>query len=803
MSKEPRRELRLALVCTGGVSLAVYMHGVCREIQELMIASALSEIGATEIGDSLTTRNSYVEALARSAHEENTPLRVVVDIISGTSAGGINGIYLAKSVAGDLPQSPLRDLWFKDGDIRQLLAGYGPAWLRLSMYAAGLLLSGGGTSAPLDGRRMIKVIHNGLTQMDDKGPRADGTGTLMADKQSLDLFVTVTDGRGYRRFVTPVPGGPTLRDVTHRHVLHFHAATANKGFKTNQFSPNYNAALTFAARATSSYPGAFPVLTLDEFAEVMTSQEGEPFRLDHFSREFFAEYTEWNDDPRRTWFMDGGVLDNHPFGHAIGAIEKKSADTEVDRRILYIQPEPAAAPPAGEPAPSDDGRHQDIRAAGGQPGWIDTILAATTRIPAHEPILDEIIALRSRNERVRRLAELAGRQLSEIHVVLDNHPLWNQGSATYEKVRQITLDTHAEADSRLGDNLETYLKLRMQSVARSISDVSAAAFGYPDTSSAAAFIREALTLWIGNIKNQGADTGPLDVDSFLRQYDLPFRERRMQFILSGLNSLYRKNMVSPTRGQVDAAKELLYVSLEELWNIPTRMGAALKGRVNGLFDRETLGPWIAGNPQDYVDQHTHELTTFLEQVEAWLATEFVGFGRRTWTDFESHTRSWPTTVRDDLLCRFVGFPLWDITSFPITALSEIQQATQIGITRFNPDDATALEWDGPKLLSTSFKKFGGFFRRHRRENDYLWGRLDGAELLLRLINPQVENKQLAAVFRSVLAEERSLGVLAAPGSKDFRKRLERSITKLEDSDTVQRRSAQDRNAEFGTARTEP
>jgi len=34
------KELRIALVCFGGVSLAVYMHGICKEILKLVRASS-------------------------------------------------------------------------------------------------------------------------------------------------------------------------------------------------------------------------------------------------------------------------------------------------------------------------------------------------------------------------------------------------------------------------------------------------------------------------------------------------------------------------------------------------------------------------------------------------------------------------------------------------------------------------------------------------------------------------------------------------------------------------------------------
>ena len=47
---------------------------------------------------------------------------MVVDVIAGTSAGGINGICLAKALAHDLSLDGFRDLWFDRGDIDGLLA---------------------------------------------------------------------------------------------------------------------------------------------------------------------------------------------------------------------------------------------------------------------------------------------------------------------------------------------------------------------------------------------------------------------------------------------------------------------------------------------------------------------------------------------------------------------------------------------------------------------------------------------------------------------------------------------------------
>jgi patatin-related protein len=121
------KELRLALVCYGGSSLAVYMHGVTKELHRLVKGSALLEAG----DDAAATPSERVygrlldELAARRG--ENARTRVIVDVIAGTSAGGINGVCLAKALAHNLSQDEFRNLWFERGDIDGLLAA--PRWL--------------------------------------------------------------------------------------------------------------------------------------------------------------------------------------------------------------------------------------------------------------------------------------------------------------------------------------------------------------------------------------------------------------------------------------------------------------------------------------------------------------------------------------------------------------------------------------------------------------------------------------------------------------------------------------------------
>ena len=128
------KELRIALVCFGGVSLAVYMHGITKEILKLVRASsavhAITDRAKRRVATFFDVRDEndpeydteavYFDLLREIGR--NVELRVVVDIIAGASAGGINGTMLARALSHDLPMGALRDLWLDNADVTELLA---------------------------------------------------------------------------------------------------------------------------------------------------------------------------------------------------------------------------------------------------------------------------------------------------------------------------------------------------------------------------------------------------------------------------------------------------------------------------------------------------------------------------------------------------------------------------------------------------------------------------------------------------------------------------------------------------------
>ncbi len=107
----PWRELRIAPVMTGGTSLAIWMAGATAELYRA--TRALRE--PTNNDDGLAIYRSLLEL---------TRTEATVDIITGTSAGGLNGVLLAAATALDTSIERFmktRTTWQEAGDIEKLL----------------------------------------------------------------------------------------------------------------------------------------------------------------------------------------------------------------------------------------------------------------------------------------------------------------------------------------------------------------------------------------------------------------------------------------------------------------------------------------------------------------------------------------------------------------------------------------------------------------------------------------------------------------------------------------------------------
>ena len=105
MPRNGSTEVRVALVLNGGVSLAVWMSGVVREIDLICRASGGEEL----FGDANEAERRNYETWRGTTREAGK--RIVVDIIAGTSAGGLNGTILGTALACGKPLPDLKATW--------------------------------------------------------------------------------------------------------------------------------------------------------------------------------------------------------------------------------------------------------------------------------------------------------------------------------------------------------------------------------------------------------------------------------------------------------------------------------------------------------------------------------------------------------------------------------------------------------------------------------------------------------------------------------------------------------------------
>ena len=762
------RELRIALVCYGGVSLAIYMHGVTRELHRLVTASSRFDEEPNPFKPSCT-EHVYWELLHELAATDGVQTRVVVDVISGTSAGGINGVFLAKALAHDLSQQSLRDLWFEEADITKLLAG--PRLLnplgakgKLAWFVVRALLARGRVSPPLRGDRMCHLLYRALsamapdsTQAAVASSRSDREG-LLPPTSSLELFVTMTDARGHRRYL-PIGnrrlGGEPLvvSDLTHRHVVRF-AVDRRRG--EDHFAGGANdAALAFSARATSSFPGAFPPVSLAEFMRDV-GQPSSP-DLPMIEREFFSAYQLARQGSRHTYFIDGGVLDNFPFGHAIEAITRKPAASEVKRWLVYIEPDPsrASSEPAGA-APAETAPRQ-------QPGWLDTILAGLSSIPRKEPIVDDLARVRAFNERVAYIADLTQTNYPQIEAaLLETDQDLRAGELNQANIGQIMAAMNQRARQRLGSGYVSYIGLKLQGIANDVADMVATAYAYPADSGQASFVRSVMLAAIADRFPAGRAEVTDALVGFLRTFDLAFTDRRLRFVIQGVNDAYRKDdpRLGPLdpgrRQQLDIVKSELYAKLEELWGVvsPASVQAGVGREPFGLFDEEQLAEPVRRevSPQQFARDHGGQLDALLDRLGAHLDGTLKAFPERLWERFVAVTDGWPE-LQQLLLVRFLGFPVWDTLILPIVELSEIRQLRRIDVVRISPRDGEPGRLPPKELRGAAVHHFGAFFDRTAREHDFLWGRLDGAEQFLNLVAADIDERWYHRAFQAVLEEE--------------------------------------------------
>jgi patatin-related protein len=700
------------------------MHGITKELEKLVRASdrlvAAGDPTALNPFQPNETEHAYFEALRHKATVDGYFTRVVVDIISGTSAGGINGVCLAKAVAQDAPQDGLRDLWLKKGAIGKLI--------------------GVGVLPPLAGNRMLGWVRTAFADMDAKR----GT-TLMPAGLMLQLFVTTTDIHGYARGI-PIADPKQITTVVNKHVFEFRHRD-----DVGNLDESHNPALGFSARATSSFPGAFAPAHIGD----IEPQEAR----DAFPGEFCHIYGLNKFDVTKTFFIDGGVLDNFPFRHAVRAIPGKPAATEVDRKLLFIEPDPA--PSLEQPD-------------GISPSFKDTVWSGLSKLPRRQPIADAFDELMLYNQRVREIKQMTGTLRQQIFDTVVKHL-----GQSYEVANKAVNDDAVNSNPFA---FQAYLHVKLLSVVEGMATTLCDLLDYSPASTQALFVRQALLRWAARTQILEPTNDVSESQrAFLRTFDLGYGRRRLGFVIRRASEFYGAD----DRAALNELKHGMYKLLCELQSVFDRSDAeAVKETADKIFNRDRLEPYLPNwRVDDFLDDVAGEIADLRGSLGAYLDNALSDYGERAYQRLQDLTTALLETVRNDIRAHYLGFVYWDAATYAARRVSGIVELDEVEVFRASPLDAKRLpvpEEHGfmhearmlgrglkrfvlrtqpsepeprTKLRGVKVAHFGAFFFRKWRENDYLWGRLDGAERLLGLID-ESDTEFAKQAFRAIVDDEK-------------------------------------------------
>jgi patatin-related protein len=831
---EVRKEIRFAVVMYGGVSLAIYINGVAQELLKMVRATAPDERGEAPLlpDEELRGTERVYRQLGRILGWEGegaqklpdldtpTPIytRFTVDILSGTSAGGINAVYLAKALANGQTIDQLKRLWVEEGDILKLIND------ARSVEQLDGLKAQKPPKSLLNSQRMYRRLLEALDGMKGDGPSTEKSPYL----EELDLFVTATDFHGL-----PIQlrlSDDVVEERRHRNVFHFRYAHEYLKKPWNDFHADNDPFLAYAARCTSAFPFAFEPMKLSDInavLETMTTYRhlGElGLDRDRWQR-FFPDYRQPTGDRAhspQTYdftgrpFVDGGYLDNKPFGHAIDTLAVRNSGVPVDRKLVYIDPSPEMS---AQWSQADDPINP-----------VENVAAAFS-LARYETIREDLQHVRARNHLIERVDSIISERESDVQFASQGRDVRN--GVRSEPVRS---ENFGDKDLRIMIEAEGvayggYHRLKVGALTDEIARLIARVVGFDLQSDEFRAIRYLVREWreeyyeayrgdqeAPDSTEQGSEEKKTQ-NKFLVQYDLAYRIRRLDFVLNRIDRLYVLDQ--------EAARILTYLDVKPMpsEDAEKQEFRAMLRRLRSRFDEILAGLRKTGaelelpgstNPlhkevvkvaedtgltteslRDVFAQPTEEQRSSKARDLLFKSTTGINAFRGLATELAKRIRrATVTAARDckDLLDRaevdhgngpfadaavkavrhyYESYDRYDMISYPILYSTEVgEEIDAVDVLRVSPEDATSLidERDPTerrrKLAGTSLRNFGAFLDRGWRRNDILWGRLDGAERLVSALLPgdeyEVKKKrkelireaQLAILEEEILAEDR-------------------------------------------------
>jgi len=738
-----RQETRLGLVLYGGVSLAVYMNGVCREFYN-------------------ATRGRGIYKLIKALTDSD----IVVDIVSGTSAGGINGVLLSYAVANSYEKivvdfKEFGDIWRESGDINKLLR---PLKKENNQIDVNSLLNGEGYYQEELFKAFEKAGNNQESAPD---------GEWYSEFNELDLFITGTDvlGRIYQTFDNT---GKVIEIKDHRCIFQLkYREDQDVGDPFSTKDADTQKALAKLCRITSCFPLAFPVVPVeiksDNKVDNKLQEWGKLLRNRLLPQEPPKE-------GYKIYFVDGGVLDNRPFSYTTEAMYYRTADRPVNRQLFYLDPNPESF--------VNSSKFTEME----QPTVWEVITGSLISLPRYESIGKDLQQIKDINDKIRRYNLLLKSVDEEVHEQI------TEAKNRYWRCRLVSL-----RDSILFVIFDNQYFIGKEQEQEKLLEKSATL----------------LTQFINNleeIKNREETLNSLAQN--IENLDLQYAIRKHNFLLSQIYSLMSdaitkdtdniakytelKNLANKITWLLELLKVIDQVVKEVIKSEPVRQkfyqliteeeednnqqSVNLKRKkiydylltlLRLILDSQDLADVTVENLKELdfdkigsIRRQLRDKVKVMDLDQDWGALTITK-GETILEKIEQAAAKLLTEQSENIepaIGKFEKFQLIDQVIYPYQYLSDIQNKNLIKLVRISPNDADKGFGKDKrlkeKLAGDQFRAFGGFFKKSWRSNDILWGRLDGVN---RIVDGLLTSESLKA-FSGVVSRQIKLEQL--PGTEE-------------------------------------
>ncbi len=746
------REMQLGLVVYGGVSLAIYTHGVCQEFYH-----AVSGRGIYKLVKALTDAD------------------LVVDIISGSSASGINGILLGFAIANSNDREVVdfgafARIWRNSGDLLKILQKPNlfksqvgrSSFNGESFYQRGLLAA------------LIKGI-------DQKLPRS--RQEWFSNTRELDLAIAGTDYLG-KVDRTLTRNQLNLGSKNYRALFRLKHRHGRK----EPFNPYYQdldlprtpddtyQALVKLCQITAGTPVIFPLVEVDlqdrqnlvDRQLVIWGKLTKPYAPDLLT-----------DRGNKLYFLDGGLLDNTPLTCLMKEAYYRFPNRSSQRKLFYVDPNP-------------EHLNDRLQLDGKKQLRMGQILqAAALSIPIHQSVTNDLRTIHEHNHKVRRYqtlidrAEMAvdsqqilegvdrtqsqiylrgrlfdfrdrnlplllqadlGSQNSQYSIILDKidrvlvskftsgqdryhyHKLLDRfESQVIDLDVEYSIRKHFYLIDQIADLLNRHLELDTHQQLEHLSKQLSCNVKLLEVVRASIDLLlsdRAVSNYFYYLINQESN------DRRLRAlvYELIFRLHR--FLLDGTR-FQPFVPTNPSGSNLETIPVYFWLDLPQLaaenhpdrWLSQTRISgvfAQLKQRIAELKKSTNLHPLIWGDRQlEYDNDCNKNFPSILKQIS--LAAKIT-------------IEKLPNQYTDTLLKQWDTFDAIDRELYPFEYLTSLSEKEIINPICISPDNAQLGIGNGKntqeKLGVNKLYNIGGFFKKSWRSNDLLWGRLDGLNRIL-------------------------------------------------------------------------